>query len=122
MLRWGTGLRGSPRRTGPVTSTHVVEAKWGTDMRKSGRSIGTGRTHGTGLAVQSWFSDTLRKEGDFGVDASTPMTGVNDWPRMRHLGQYSPIPEIQPSQSPIRSAQPDLCCAGGRNYRVMFIH
>ena len=29
---------------------------------------------------------------------------------MRHLGQYSPIPEIQPSRSPIRSAQPDLCC------------
>ena len=99
-----------------------MEAKWGTDMRKSGRSmdpgdsgIGTGRTHGTGLAMKSWFSDTLRKEGGFGVDASTSMTGVNDWPRMRHLGQYSPIPETQPSQSPIQSAQPDLCCAGGPN-------
>ena len=44
------------------------------------------------------------------MDHSTPMTGVNDCPRMRHLGQYYPIPEIQPSRSPIRSAQLDLCC------------
>ena len=40
--------------------------------------IDTGRMHGTGLAVESWFPDTLRAKGDFGVDASTPMTGVND--------------------------------------------
>ena len=60
--------------------------------------------------MESWFPDTLREEGDFGVDAFMPMTGVNDWPRMRRLAQYSPIPEIQPSRSPIRSAQPELCC------------
>ena len=44
--QWGTRLRGSPRRTGPVNGTHVVEAKWGTDMRKSGRSADTGDIQG----------------------------------------------------------------------------
>ena len=52
-----------------------------------------------------------RHEEEFGVDTSTPMTGVKDRPRMQHLGQYSPIPEIQPLRSLIRSAQLDPCCA-----------
>ena len=40
---------------------------------------------------------------DFGVDASTPRPRTNDWPRMRQLGQYSPIPEIQLLRSLSRS-------------------
>ena len=86
----------------------------GTGRRKSGQSadtrdsgIGTGRTYITRLDM-SWFPDSLRAKGDFSVDASTPRTRVNNWPRIRYLGQYSPIPEIQPSRSPSRSVQPDL--------------
>ena len=73
--------------------------------------MGTERTHGTGLAMESWFPENLRAKRDFGVDASTPRPGINDWPRMRHLGQYSPIPEMQSSRLPTGSAQPDFCGA-----------
>ena len=82
-----TVLGNKTPRAGLVTSTHVVGAEWGTGRRKSGRSAdtrdsesGTGRTHITGLEMESWFPDNLRAKGDFSVDASTPRTGVNDWP------------------------------------------
>ena len=55
---------------------------WETGMRKSGcladtrdSGIGTGRTH-----VKSLVLDSMHAKGNFGVDASTPRTGVNDWP------------------------------------------
>ena len=50
----------------------------------------------------------MRAKGDFGVDASTPRAGVNDWPRMRRLGLSSPILEMQLPWSPTRRVQPDL--------------
>ena len=59
-----------------MTGTHVTGTKLGMNMRRSGRSvdngdsgIGTVRTHGTRLAMQSWFPDTLLVKGDIGVDA-----------------------------------------------------
>ena len=48
----------------------------GLNMRKSGLAvdtgdlgIDTGKTHGTRLAMDSWFLHTLRAKGDIGVDA-----------------------------------------------------
>ena len=66
--RWGTRLRGQPRRTGPVTGTHVVEARVGHEEEWPGDGHWGfrdryGGTHGTGLAVESWFPDTLRAKG-----------------------------------------------------------
>ena len=46
------------------------------------------------------------------MDASTPRTGLNHWPRLRHLGQYcTRIPEIPSFRSPTRSTQPEHHCA-----------
>ena len=62
-------------------------AELGTGRRKSGRSvdtrdsgIGMGRTHRTGLDMETWFPDNLWAKEDFSVAAFTPRTGVNDWP------------------------------------------
>ena len=97
-----------------VKGTHALGTKLGMKMRMSGRSVDTGdsgigtvRTHGTRLAMESWVPDTLLVKGDVGVDNSTPWTGVNDCPQPRHLGQYcSPIPELPTLPSPTQEYTP----------------
>ena len=65
---WGTGIRGSPRWTGPVARTHMIGTKFrGTkfrgNMKRGGRSddtfdsgMGTLRSHGTGSAMSVMYT------------------------------------------------------------------
>ena len=99
--KWNCGQETDPSVLGTCSTGTKIGAtvgnkkgKWRSDLRNNSRStdtgdsgIGAARTHGTGLATESWFPDTLRAKGDFGVDASTLMTGVNNWFRKGHLGQ-----------------------------------